>query len=117
MGKAEREKGKRGELDVASYLKEVFPAVRRKLDQYQATSGVDLENTNPLYFQIKNMGRPNSAIPVLKEVEPEARAEGGLPVAAIKGGRTPWTVTMYLSDFVKLLQCIKVSNPDWGIDG
>ena len=57
MPKKSRTKGKSGELEVVNLLRVKWPDVCRNLDQYQKTSGRDLNNTQPWCIQIKRQRR------------------------------------------------------------
>jgi len=60
MGKSQREKGARGEREVANMFK-IFGwhKAKRELSQYQQSSGRDLSGTQPFCVQVKNSNTVN----------------------------------------------------------
>jgi len=102
MSKYQRQKGARGEREVASLWKEIgFPFARRKLSQYQEKSGVDLENTEPFIVQCK-VGKSIHLWKALKEIE-ENRKKSELPIVMFKRDRDEWIVLMRFSTFKHIL--------------
>ena len=53
MGKKSRDKGAAFEREVAKLISPYFPDAKRNLDQYQASDGRDLSDTQPLCIQCK----------------------------------------------------------------
>lgn len=102
MGAFSRNKGARLERDAASWLEDVTGIkFRRALDQYQASSGKDLEGDSPLVVQVKGGKMP----PIWKayaEAESEANP-GEVPVALIKRDRYPWLIVLNREDFAPML--------------
>lgn len=100
-GKLARSRGLNFEREIANKLKEVFPDAKRKLEyQWQAATGVDLENTGKLKIQCK---RSKTTIPMrkIKEIKEE-----GIHLLVSKKDREDIFVTMYFEDFIKIIKDI-----------
>lgn len=100
MSKAEREKGKRGELDAAKELRRVFPdAARKVVNHAGAEDGVDLVGTGALRVQVKNHQRytPVTTLDTIK-------ATDGIPIVLTRAFRREWRIAMRLEDFLKILE-------------
>ena len=108
-GRMARQKGKRGEQEVAAMLRDVFPDVRTKRAGGESATqdrGRDLLGTPGLCVQSKCMARPN---PLKALLEAAVAATGHeIPVAFCKqsrmgrGNSTAWTVTLLAEDFIGL---------------
>tara|TARA_R110000824_G_scaffold170544_1_gene347925 strand:+ start:141 stop:695 length:555 start_codon:yes stop_codon:yes gene_type:complete len=102
MGAFSRNKGARLERDAATWLEEVTGIkFRRALDQYQASSGKDLEGDSPLVVQVKG-GKSPRIWQAYAEAEGEAKS-GEVPIALIKRDRYPWLVVLNREDYAPML--------------
>jgi hypothetical protein len=111
-GRHSRQKGKRGEQEVANLLKPLFPYARTKRaggESASADRGRDLLGTGILVVQVKLMAAP-APIKALREAS-AAATDAEMPVAFCKqtrcaGNNAPeWTVTLRAKDFLALAMC------------
>lgn len=93
MGKQQRDKGARGEREVAALFHDMgWDEAKRELSQYQSSLGRDLSGTAPFCVQVKNDERANG-IAALLEAEEAVDNLYAFPVSFVKkNGR--WFVTM-----------------------
>lgn len=99
MSRAQRDKGKRGELEACKELRRVFPEAARKVVNHAGQeNGVDLINTGALAIQVKNHVKyvPVSTLDEIHGV--------GLPVVLTKAERQGWRVIMRLDDLLAILE-------------
>lgn len=102
IGAFSRNKGARLERDAANWLEDATGIkFRRALDQYQASSGRDLEGDSPLVVQVKG-GKAPRVWAAYAEAEAEAKP-GEIPLALVKRDRYPWLVVLNRSDFGPML--------------
>ena len=88
MSRAQREKGKRGEQEVAQLLRAVYPEVRTKRAGGESAAqdrGRDLLGAPGLCVQVKNQGRID-AIGALEEAK-AAALENEIPIAFVRRTR------------------------------
>ena len=100
MGKAQREKGKRGERELAGILRDYGYNCRRG-QQYCGTSGdADVIGLPDVHIEVKRVEdlRLRKA---LQQASRDARA-GEIPVVMHRRNREPWQVSMYLQNFQKM---------------
>jgi len=107
MGKMQREKGKRGEREVAEMLTAAgFPAHRAQ--QYKGAAG-SADVTCPslfhlgLHIEVKNTARPTLG-PWLEKAQEEAAQEGLAPAIFWKRPRDAWYVIMPASVFLNIIK-------------
>lgn len=100
MGKAEREKGKRGERMLVRFLRDLGYECRRTA-QYCGKSGdaADVVGLPGLHIECKFVERLNVR-QALKQAENDATV-GNVPAVCHKTSREEWLVTMRLEDFMK----------------
>lgn len=107
MGKAQREKGARGErLWRDECRKAGFKQVERGGQLYQKGSYIaDVIGLAGLHQEIKFVERLNIR-QAMEQSEKDSREEGqgNIPIVAHKTSRKPWLVTMLAGDFFKLYQ-------------
>lgn len=101
MGKASRDKGKRGEREVAQRLRALFPDARRGI-QSRGGGAEAADVVVPfVHVEVKIGARPS---PLAALDQAVADAKPGLwPVAYCRRDRGEWTVTMRAGDFEELL--------------
>lgn len=100
MGKMQREKGKRGERELAGILRDYGYNCRRG-QQYCGTSGdADVIGLPDVHIEVKRVEdlRLRKA---LQQASRDARA-GEIPVVMHRRNREPWQVSMYLQNFQKM---------------
>ena len=107
-GRASRQKGQRGERNVAKKLKPYFPYAKRNLNDFQGGEGTDLQNTGKLQIQVKHYKKH---VPINRLQEVVIKKRGNLPVLVSwptdKGTGKP-CVVMYFDDFLKILDKEKI---------
>ena len=122
MGKASRDKGKRGEREACDVLRSLFPNVRRRAMQSRGGSeGADLDNTPGFHVEV-GVGRVNprekweqadrdafAGLP--DEVDLDARCISSfpreVPIALTRKDRGEWLVTMSAQDWCELVSAAK----------
>ena len=100
MGKMQREKGKRGERELAGILRDYGYNCRRG-QQYCGTSGdADVIGLPNVHIEVKRVEdlRLRKA---LQQSSRDARA-GEIPVVMHRRNYEPWRVSMYLQNFQKM---------------
>lgn len=100
MGKMQREKGKHGERELASILRDYGYNCRRG-QQYCGTSGdADVIGLTNIYIEVKRVEdlRLRKA---LQQASRDARA-GEIPVVMHRRNYEPWRVSMYLQNFQRM---------------
>jgi hypothetical protein len=97
-GKMARNKGKRGELEAAELLRQVFPDCRRRVVNHKGVEdGRDLENTGAFAVQVKRHARPAS----LSHLDKITAA--GIPLLVTRGDGGKWIAALPLDDFIRIL--------------
>ena len=97
MGKMQREKGKRGERELAGILRDYC----RRGQQYCGTSGdADVIGLPDVHIEVKRVEdlRLRKA---LQQSSRDARA-GEIPVVMHRRNREPWKVSMWMENFRKI---------------
>lgn len=109
MGKASREKGKRGERMLASFLREHGYEARRT-SQYCGQSGdaSDVVGLPGLHIECKFVERLN-IVEALRQAIRDSKP-GLIPVLFHRRSREEWLVTMRGEDFMKIY-------PEWEAGG
>lgn len=105
-GRHSRNKGKRGEREVAKiFQKAGFPA--RRSVQYNGRPGTaaDVVGVPGLHIEVKLVERESiRAWYRQAEMDASASQEQEIPIVVHKKSREPWLVTLSLDDFVKLIR-------------
>lgn len=110
MGKAQRDKGKRGELEIAHILEDHGYDARRG-QQYCGTNGdADVVGVSGLHIEVK---RTERCIPYkfLEQAKDDARNDEK-PVVFHRQSRKPWIVIMDLDDFLDLWKRADTWTPE-----
>ena len=102
MGRAEREKGKRWEREVASRFREAMPGTHVKRG-WQTRSGEDAPDVDcpPFWIECK-VGKAPPVLPALEQAERDA-PRGRVPIGVVKRDRTRPVVVLGLDDFLEIL--------------
>ena len=96
-----KQKGKRGELEAASFLRELgFPETRRTA-QYCGNTGRadDIIGVEGLHIEVKRCEQVR-IMDWLEQAERDS-AEGAIPVVMFRRSREPWYVCLPAKDFFK----------------
>ena len=99
-GRSARRKGHQFERDIANEFRSVFPDARRAVEDPVVGEGIDITNTGPIAIQCKRFKGP---IP-MSHLEEVKQRSGRIPLLVSKSDRCRTKVTMYLEDFIKILQ-------------
>lgn len=101
MGKSQRDRGKRGERELAKILREHGYEARRG-QQYCGISGdADVVGIPGVHIECKRTERLR-LYDALGQSAKDAR-DGELPVVISRADRKPWVVTMDLEGFLQLI--------------
>jgi hypothetical protein len=108
MSKAQRDKGKRGELEAAKLLQRVYPdACRKVANDINHENGVDLDNTGALRVQVKRHKRPASVSALFEIRDPE-----GIHVLLTRGDNGEWLAVMKARDLLDIIEDVAVAYDD-----
>ena len=100
MGRSQREKGKRGERELAGLLREYGYDCRRG-QQYCGTSGdADVVGLSGIHIECKRVEKLNLLDAVSQAVRDAAK--GLLPAVFHRKDRCEWLVTMRLEDWIQI---------------
>ncbi|MCB7320799.1 hypothetical protein [Lacrimispora sp. 210928-DFI.3.58] len=100
MGKMQREKGKRGERELAGILRDHGYDCRRGQQFCGAAGDADVIGLPGIHIECKRVERLN-----LQDAMDQARrdaSEGELPAVFHRRDRSGWLVTMRLEDWIRL---------------
>lgn len=102
MGKSQREKGKRGERELAGILKGYGYACRRGQQFCGSDGSADVVGLPGMHIECKRVERLN----ILDAVEQSVRdaREGELPVVFHRRDRSEWLATMRLEDWIQIFR-------------
>jgi len=97
-GAMARNKGKRGELEAAELLRQIFPHCRRRVVNHKGVEdGRDLENTGAFAVQVKRHANPASLAHLGKITA------AGIPLLVTRGDGGKWIAALPLEDFIRIL--------------
>lgn len=110
MGKMSRDKGKRGEREIANILKEHGFKNARRTSQYCGTTGdaSDVIGLDGFHIEVKYVEKLNIDKALEQAIrDSEAKPEKKeIPVVMHRANRHPWKVTMRIEDFLAMVQPI-----------
>lgn len=106
-GKASREKGKRGEREVAGIFRDAGWDTARRTSQYCGKTGdaSDITGIPGLHIEVKRVER--EAVRQWygqAERDEQAAGKGDIPVVIHRRSDAPWLVTISLRDFIRILR-------------
>lgn len=107
IGKASREKGKRGEREVAKIFREAGYPEARRTSQYCGKTGdaSDVTGVPGLHLEVKFVEKEAVRSWYGQAVrDAEAADRGDVPVVIHRKTHQPWLVTLSLDDFIKILK-------------
>ena len=107
IGKASREKGKRGEREVAKIFREAGYPESRRTSQYCGRTGdaSDVTGVSGLHLEVKFVEKEAVRSWYGQAVrDAEAADRGDVPVVIHRKTHQPWLVTLSLDDFIKILK-------------
>lgn len=99
MGKMSRDKGKRGEAEVAHLLKSYGYEAKRGCQYHGGPDSPDVTGIDGLHIEVKRVER----LDLDAAMEQSIRDAGeDMPVVMHRRSRKPWKVTLLLDDFMRL---------------
>ena len=99
MGKAERERGKRGERYVANRIRERLGLDARRGVQYSGGPGSpDVVGLPGIHIEVKNCNK--TELPKWIRQSTDEAADGEAPVVIHHRDREPWYITLGFDDFL-----------------
>lgn len=105
IGKASRNKGKRGELEIVKVLKVAGYEKAQRSAQFKGNTGQapDVEGLPGIHIEVKRVERLNLRKAYEQAVN-DSKENGNNDIAAVfhRGSYQPWMVTLSLEDFLKL---------------
>ena len=99
MGKAEREKGARGERMLKEFLNSLGLSVRRGYVFLKQSDLVDLPG---IHIECKFVEKLNVRNAMYQAIEEAKKRRDGMPTVFWKKSREPWFTIMLTEDWVKL---------------
>jgi hypothetical protein len=99
MGKAQRDKGKRGEREVAEALRAVYPDAKRGWQSRAGSDAPDVDGT-PWWVEVK-IGKAPPIWPAWKQAN--TATDGRPPLVVVRRDREGALAVLRLSDLVDLL--------------
>ena len=106
-GRASREKGKRGEREIARIFREAGWETARRTSQYCGKTGdaSDVTGVPGLHIEVKRVEREQvRAWMAQAERDAQAAGNGDIPVVVHRRSGAPWLVTISLTDFIKIMK-------------
>jgi hypothetical protein len=114
MGKASREKGKRGELEACAALADVWPGLERTYHQaHKDSTSPDIDSpTCPVFIEVKRQEKINVHAAMRQAAGKSLDEEGFMgrgfavrpPVVVHRRSRGEWLVTMRAADLARLVK-------------
>ncbi|SOB59645.1 conserved protein of unknown function [Pseudodesulfovibrio profundus] len=109
MGKASRDKGKRGEREAAALLREYGFEARRGCQYQGGPDSPDVVADGlPLHFEIKRTERL-SLYPAIEQATQDAGAEK-IPIVLHRQSRKPWLAIIPAEELLSLLRQVYPNN-------
>jgi hypothetical protein len=102
MGRASRDKGKKGERELASLLREYGYDSRRGVQYNGADGSADVLGLDGVHIECKRVERLN-IYEAMEQAIGDAR-EGEIPAVFHRRNRDYWKVTLRLEDFMEIYQ-------------
>lgn len=100
MGKAEREKGARGERELASLLRDMYGYETKR--GYVFLRQSDMVGLPGIHPEIKRVEHLNVSKAMAQATAEAAKRKDGIPTVFHRKNREGWLVTMKLEDWVDL---------------
>ncbi len=100
MGKASRDKGKRGERELAAALRDYGYQTRRGQQFSGASGDADVVGLDGIHIECKRVERLN-IYEAMDQARNDAR-DGELPAVFHRKDRKAWLVTMALDDWIQI---------------
>ena len=106
IGRKSRQKGKRGEREVAKILQDHgYPGRRSAQVCGKTGQAADVVGLPGVHIEVKRVERLDLDKAYAQACrDAEASGKGEIPVVVHRKSRSPWMVTMALDDFLKIYQ-------------
>lgn len=101
QGKRSRDKGKRRELELVHILNDNGFNTRRG---YVFNGEPDIIGFNGFHVEVKGVESLNVRKALKQSIEDAEKRQDGMPILAWKKSNEPWTITLKLDDFLKLVK-------------
>lgn len=105
IGKASKNKGKRGELEISNLLKAAGFKNAHRTAQYKGKTGQagDVEGLPGIHIEVKRVERLNLK-KAYEQAANDSKENGNNEIPAVfhRGSYEPWMVTLSLSDFLEI---------------
>lgn len=103
MGKSQREKGKRGEREVASILREHgYSGARRGVQYSGGPDSPDVVGIPGIHFEVKRVEKLDLRSAMAQSIHDAEERE--IPVVVHRRSREQWYITLSFEDFLELLE-------------
>ncbi len=105
IGKASRNKGKRGELEIANLLKAAGFEKAQRTAQCKGKTGQagDVEGLPGIHIEVKRVERLNLKAAYQQAIhDSKENSNNEIPTIFHRQSHQPWMVTLSLSDFLKV---------------
>ena len=104
MGKKERNKGKRGELELAHKLSKLFGIVAKRGNQYKGSpDSPDVVALSGIHVECKRVEK----FQLYPSLEQSANDSGeNIPVVMHRRNRKKWVIALYLDDLPELARIV-----------
>ena len=100
QGKRSRDKGKRRELELVHILNDNgFDARRGYVFQHEP----DIVGLDGFHVEVKGVESLNVRKALQQSIDDAEKRQDGTPILAWKKSNEPWTVTLLLEDFLKII--------------
>lgn len=109
MGKAQKQKGNRGERNAVKALLEIFPNVARDLNDPNDVFKIDLKNTEPFAIQVKHW-KNHCPINIIDEIIPHDDLKMPVLLSMPTDRKRKSVVVMYLDDFIQIVDRSKIET-------
>ena len=109
MGKASRDKGKRGEREVAELLRDHGIPARRGVQYAGGADSPDVIGFDGVHIEVKRT-EALRLYPALEQAMAERRP-GDIATVWHRSNGRPWAVIMPASDFIALMRALGPTNP------
>lgn len=108
-GKQSQSKGKRGEVELVELLRrEGFPVVRGTSQPYGHEP--DVSGLPGVHVEVKRVERLNLETALEQSERDSKKFQDGIPVVMHRQNRSPWRVSMNLTDWLHLYRAWKNSD-------
>lgn len=107
IGKSSKNKGKRGELEIANLLKAAGFEKAQRTAQCKGKTGQagDVEGLSGIHIEVKRVERLNLKAAYQQAVhDSKENSNNDIPAVFHRQSHEPWMVTLSLSDFLKVYE-------------